>query len=194
MKILVAALLIILGSGSSAQSPGLQVDLWMDPVKAGSVLYKIEMKICEPRKMTNRGDWFAHDTSMIDFTSLKSSDINCDPYLNDAVSTIVPSDEEKILNHFEFSNQVFAWEKIFVFRITSPSSRRQATAMYIIIPMKYKSFVTTINIKDVVFQPGKVIFLTDIKGRYDRKKLSFTRSLKKINATELKNFPLRGIL
>ncbi|HMK04896.1 MAG TPA: hypothetical protein VK489_11920 [Ferruginibacter sp.] len=190
MKIFVAAFLIILSFDSPAQSPGLRIDVWMDPVKAGSVRYKIEMKICEPRKMTNRGDWFAHDTSVIDFGSLKPADINCDAYFNDAASTIVPADEDQLFNHFEFNNQVFAWEKILVFRISNPSS----SSMFIIIPMRYKSFRTTINIKDVVFQPGKVIFLTDIKGRYDRKKLSFNRSLKKVRAVELKSFSLKGIL
>lgn len=195
MKKLVTFFILLFDLAAAAQSPGLTINLWMDFDKARSTHYRISMKICEPGKVTNRGDFFAHDTSAIDFTSLKPADINCDDYFDDGMPTLISGGEpEKPFNWFKFSNQVFAWEKIFVFRISDTTSKPRKPDMYIVIPMKYKSFRTTIDIKDIVFQPDKVIFLADLKGRYDDEKLSFRRSLKKIIGVDKKNFPLKGIL
>ncbi len=195
MKKLFTFFILLFDLTAAAQSPGLTINLWMDPDKARSIHYRISMKICEPRKKTNRGDWFAHDTSAIDFTSLKASGINCEDYFDDGMSTLISAGEtEKPYNWFKFSNQVFAWEKILVFRISDTSSKYKFADMYIVIPMKYKSFRTTIDIKDVWFQPGKLIFLSDIKGRYSDEKLSFKRSLKKTRGTDARSFSFRGIL
>ncbi len=108
----------------SAQSPYLSLIVKMDPIKSSDVRYKIEMKICEPKKMNERGSWFSHDTSSIDFASLKSDDINGGGYLDKGTTTLISGkDEGPTFNQFEFSGQVFAWEKIFVFRISNRSSR-----------------------------------------------------------------------
>lgn len=51
----------------SGQSPYLSILVKMDSINADGTRYKIEMNICEPKKMTERGNWFTHDTSAIDF-------------------------------------------------------------------------------------------------------------------------------
>lgn len=195
MKKLFTFIILLFDLAAAAQSPGLTINLWMDFDKARSTHYRISMKICEPGKMTDRGDFFAHDTSTINFTALKPGDINCANYFDDGMPTLISGEEpEKPYNWFKFSNQVFAWEKIFVLRISDTTSKARYADMYIVIPMKYKSFRTSIDIKDIIFQPGKVIFLADLKGRYDDEKLSFRRSLKKIIGVDKKNFSLKGIL
>jgi hypothetical protein len=145
--------------------------------------------------MTERGSWFSHDTSTIDFTSLKINDIDCGEYFDKGIGELLTYNKEEIpFNKFQFSNQVFAWENIFVFRISNWSSRGWHPGMYIVIPMKYKSFRTHIDISDIEFQSGKVVFLTNANTFYDEKKLNIRQSLKDAKATELESFHLREFL
>lgn len=179
----------------SAQSPYLSILLKMDSVKAENTRYKIEMKICEPKKMTERGDWFTHDTSTINFVSLKADDINCGKYFDKGIGEPLSYNKEEIpFNKFEFSNQIFAWEKIFVFRISNWSSRGWHPEMYVVVPMKYKSFVTYINLSELEFQSGKVIFLTDLNNKQKGMYLTITHSLKDHNSVDVKDFLLKKIL
>jgi len=198
MKYFLPIIAILIQLSVTAQSPYLSILLKMDSVKADGTRYKIEMNICEPKKMTERGDWFSHDTSAIDFASLKSNDIACGGWFDKGMPTLISGEEEKKINQFEFGNQVFAWEKIFVFRISNMSSRGWQPEMYIVMPMKYKSFVTHIKLNDLEFQPGKVIFLNDMKGIYDETNasnhLSFNQSLKNEKGVDVKTFPLKGCL
>ena len=203
MKLPVTGFILLFHLATSAQSPSLSILLKMparqsvsggDSAKTESIRYKIEMKICEPKKMTERGGWFTHDTSKIDFPSLKPDDINCGEYFDKGTPTLISGKEEEKFNQFEFSGQVFAWEKIFVFKISNISSRAWWPEMYVIMPVRYKSFITQINLTDIEFQSGKVIFLTDLKGTYDEKKLSFTQSLRNKEGVDVKNFPLKEIL
>ncbi|HKC35744.1 MAG TPA: hypothetical protein VKB95_06765 [Chitinophagaceae bacterium] len=171
----------------------------MDSVKAEGKRYKIEMNICKPKKMTERGSWFSHDTSTIDFTSLKSNDIECGGYFDKGMPTLISGPEEKLpFNQFQFSGQVFVWEEIYIFKISDQSSKGWMPEMYIMIPMKYKSFWTHIDITNIEFQSGKVIFLKDLKGVYGEtdgtKILSFNRSLKNEKGVDVKTFPLRELL
>jgi len=110
----------------------------------------------------------------------------------------VRGEEEKFFNRFKFSNQVFAWEKIFVFRISNRSSRGWWPPMYIVMPMKYKSFVTHITLTDIVFQSGKVIFLTNYNAFYNdsenMKFLDIDQSLKNYKTVDVKIFPLQELL
>ncbi len=156
MKILIVGFTVIFNLTVTAQSPYLSILVKMDSVKAESTQYKIEMKICEPKKMTERGDWFTHDTSTIDFVSLKTNEIDCGKYFDKGIGEPLTYNKVEIpFNKFEFSNQLFAWEKIFVFRISNWSSRGWQPEMYIVMPMKYKSFVTYIKLTDVEFQSGQ---------------------------------------
>ena len=193
MSLLVLSKLI-----TTAQSPILTINVLMDSVKTDGIRYKIEMNICEPKKMTERGGWFSHDTSAIDFTALKANDIECGGYFDDGMPTLISGEEEKFFNRFKFSNQVFAWEKIFVFRISNRSSRGWWPPMYIVMPMKYKSFVTHITLTDIVFQSGKVIFLTNYNAFYNdsenMKFLDIDHSLKNYKTVDVKTFPLQELL
>ncbi len=198
MKGLLPAALILLNFCASTQSPGLTINVIMDSIKAGGTRYKIEMNICNPKRMTERGSWFSHDTSTIDFASLKANDIECGGYFDKGTPTLISGEEEELFNRFKFSNQVFAWEKIFFFRISNQSSRGWWLPMYIVIPIKYKSFTTHIDITAIEFQSGKVIFLKDLKGVYGEtngaKHLSLKQSLKNEKGVEVKSFPLKDLL
>lgn len=178
-----------------AQSPYLTIKAVMDSTKAAFIRYKIEMKICDPVKMTQKGSWFSHDTSTIDFASLKMNDITCGEYFDCWKSGLMNgAKENKIFNLFEYSNQVFAWEKIFVFKISNFSSRAWWPEMYIVIPIRYKSFLTHIDLTDIEFLSGKVVFLTELNASYDESKLNIQQSLKDAKAVEVRGFPLEGLL
>ena len=199
MKYLPIAFIFGFNLSLSGQSPYLSMLVKMDSVKTEGTRYKIEMNICEPKKITERGNWFTHDTSTIDFASLKANDIECGGWFDKGMPTLISGEEEETpFNQFQFSGQVFVWEKIFVFRISNYSSRGWVPEMYIVMPMKYKSFWTHIDITDIEFQPGKVIFLNDLKGIYGEtngaKQLSFNQSLKNEKGVDVKTFPLKGCL
>jgi len=198
MKYFLSITTILFQLSVTAQSPYLSILLKMDSINADGIRYKIEMNICEPKKMTQRGNWFTHDTSAIDFTSLKPNDIKCGDWFDKGMPTLLSGEEEKKINQFEFGNQVFAWEKIFVFRIACASCRGWNPEMYIVMPMKYKSFVTHIKLNDLEFQSGKVIFLKDMKGDYGEtdgsKHLSFNQSLENEKGVDVKTFPLKELL
>jgi hypothetical protein len=198
MRYLSLILVFIIHSNVSAQSPYLSILVKMDSIKAASTRYKIEMKICAPKKMTERGGWFTHDTSKINFASLKAESIECGEYFENGMPTLLSGEEEKKINQFEFANQVFAWENIFVFRISNASSRGWQPEMYVVMPMKYKSFVTHIKLNDIEFQSGKVIFVTNYNGFYNdsgnMKYLDIDQSLKNFKSVDVKNFSLKTIL
>jgi hypothetical protein len=168
----------------------------MDSAKPEFTKYKIEMKFCEPRNMTERGDWFSHDKSKIDFGSLKSKDISCSEYSlsNEGLIQLSGKKEDDEFNSYKFSGQVFAWEKILVFKISNWSSRGWWPEMYVVIPVKYKSFITHLTLTDLVFQSGKVIFLSDLKPEYKESKLIINHSLKNENSISTSKFNLKDIL
>ena len=180
---------------AKAQSPHLGMLVLMDSAKTGSVRYLIEMKICEPKQGTGRGDWFSHDTSTIDFRSLKNGDTSCGEYFSKGEPDLISGgNNDPVYNKFTFSNQVFAWEKIFVFRISNASSRGWVPGMFIVMPMPYKSFVTKVVLKDIPFQSGKVIYLDKLNASYERSALLIDQSLKDSKGVELKEFSGKGIL
>ena len=167
----------------------------MDSIKADGIRYKIEMKICEPKKMTNYSDWFSHDTSKINFGSLKAIDIKCGEFFDKGLPTLISGEEEeKPINQFEFGNQYYAWEHIFIFRISNLSSRGWNPDMFIVMPMKYKSFRTRIDLTGIEFQPGKVIFLTEYFSSYDDSRLIVNQSLKGHPSIDTKTFQLEELL
>jgi hypothetical protein len=196
MKILFCILEILVCQWVFAQSPSLSINVLMDSAKAQFTWYKIEMKICEPQKMTKRGDWFSHDTSAIDFASLKAEDITCGEYFtsNEGLIQLSGEKKEKTFNTYEYSGQLFAWGKIFVFKIANWSSRAWWPEMYVILPVKYKSFVTSIYLTGIEFQSGKVIFISDLHASYDKKGLMINQSLANEKTVEVKDFPLKNLL
>jgi len=195
MKYLLLSCTVFIKLVSIGQSPYLSMLVKMDSAYGNNYRYKIEMKMCKPKKMTERGDWFTHDTSTIDFAALKVNDIECSKYFDKGIGEPLTYDKEKVpFNKFIFSNQVFAWENIFVFRISDWSSRGWNPEMYIVIPIKYKSFLTHIDITDIEFLSGKCVFLTDANAFYDEKKLNMRQSLKDQKGIEVKDFALKELL
>jgi len=185
---------LFIGGNAPGQSPHTSIFVKMDSLKAVSTHYKIEMKICEI-KSSERGGWFTHDTSKINFNTLKTSDLSCGEYFEKGLPTLISGQEEKEpINQFEYGNQLFAWEHIFVYKISNMSSRGYMPEMYIVVPVKYKSFRTKIDISDIEFQSGKVIFITDLEGKYDDKILTLSQSLKNKKGIYEKDFPLKDIL
>jgi hypothetical protein len=195
MKSLLATMFFLNSLVVGGQSPYLSILLKMNSARANGKDYKIEMKVCEPKNISDRGDWFSHEISKIDFASLKSDEINCGEYFDKGTAELISGEEEeKSFNEFKYANQVFAWEKIFVFRISNWPSRGEKPEMYIVIPMKYKSFVTSIKLSDIEFHSGKVIFVTDFKTSQDGMYLNIDQSLKNQKITDLKDFPLKEVL
>jgi hypothetical protein len=137
-----------------AQSPYLVVNLAMDSVKAGATHYKMDMKLCQPVNGTAIKDHFSNEHSTIDFKALTEKGIRCGDYIS--------NEETHGFYNFHFGNQVFAWEKILICRIVNWSSANWQEPMYLVLPVKMKSFVTGINIKNIVYQSGKLIWLEDI--------------------------------
>jgi hypothetical protein len=167
----------------------------MDSIKADGISYKIEMKICEPTKMTKYSDWFSHDTSKINFNSLKANDITCGDFFDKGMPTLISGeDEEKPINQFEYGNQFYAWEHIFIFRISNMSSRGWHPEMYIVMPVKYKSFRTRIDLSGIELQSGKIIFLTEYAAAYNDSKLYINQSLKEYTGVDTKTFQLKELL
>jgi hypothetical protein len=87
MEKLLFGLILLFNLPATAQSPHLSIWVKMDSVKAEGTRYKIEMKMCKPKKMTELGSWFSHDTSTIDFASLKVNDIDCVEYFDKGMPT-----------------------------------------------------------------------------------------------------------
>ncbi len=195
MKIVLLGFTTLLSLSAFTQTPYLSILLKMDSVKSEGTRYKIEMKICEPNKMTERGDWLTQDTSKIDFGSLKTNEIDCGEYSEKGKPDLISGDKEKPrYNQYEFSNQVFAWEKIFVFKISNQSSRGWIPEMYLVMPMKYKSFITYIKLNDLEFQSGKVLFLSDFQMSKKGMSTSIEQSLKDHKTEEIKKSSLKELL
>lgn len=195
MKSFLLGILILLHLTATAQSPYLSILVKVDSLISESTRYKIEMKICEPKKMTKYSDWFSHDTSKINFSLLKANDFKCGEFFDKGLPTLISGEEEeKPNNQFEFGNQYFAWEHVFVFRISNTSSRGWEPEMFIVMPMKYKSFRTRIDLTDIKFQPGKVIFLIEYTSAYDDSKLIVQQSLKDHTGIKVETFPLKELL
>lgn len=186
MKKLSLILTICFYNVAFAQSPGLIVNLTMDSLKTGAVHFKIEMKICKPVNTSAINGYFTNDKSTIDFKKLTEKDITCGKYI-DNYETAYP------FYHFRYGNQVFAWEKIIVMKI-SASTRNWREPMYVILPVKIKSFVTFIEIKDVSFEGGKFIWL-DEEGKIEPdKNQHLSASLKNNKGIDTDSCTLKKVL
>jgi len=188
---------LLFSSNLFAQSPYLNIEVKMDRYMSEQTNYRIAMKICDPVKKTDKGDWFTKDTSAIDFLHLKTDGFNCgdytyiegkDDYAGGGISTK--------FNLYQFGNQVFAWEKLLVFRIANYSSRGWQPEMYVVLPMKYKAFLSHVELTDINFESGKVIYLSDPVAYYaaEGSRLTIEQSLRNEKLIALDNFPLKDIL
>ena len=195
MKTRITILLLLVHSLAFSQSPYLSVVLKMDSTRYLKESFQIEMKMCEPKKHTAAGNWFSPDTSTLVFSKLKAGELSCGQYFDLGKPTPINGEGEmKKKNEFAFGNQVFAWEKIIVFRISSESSASQQSSMFVVMPVRYKSFVTNISLSDVHFKPGKVFFLDDYPHTKNGNDLSVNLSLKDHPPVSTKGFALKHIL
>lgn len=170
-----------------AQSPGLIVNLTMDSLKTGAVHFKIEMKICEPVNKSAINGYFTNDRSTIDFKKLTVKDITCGRYI-DNYETAYP------FYHFRYGNQVFAWEKIIVWKISNISSRDWQKPMYLVLPVKIKSFITYIEIKDIEFRADTFIWLDEEGKINEDKRQHLSVSLKNRKGIDTDSCTLKKIL
>jgi hypothetical protein len=170
--------------GAIAQSPGLIIHFDVDSIKADGLNFKIEMKFCEPLKRTQSKSYFTNDSSTIDFKKLDAKDISCESYISNYNSNAY---------HYYFSNQVFAWEKIIIWKLSAASGDWKEP-MYVILPVKIKSFVTFITVKDVAFEPGKFIWI-DEEGKVESNSgRNFLFSLKNRKGLDTDKCSLKKIL
>jgi hypothetical protein len=129
---------------------------------------------------------FSGDTSKIDFTKLSANDFS----YSESISTDNPYRPQ--LNNFSYSNQVYAFEKILVLRITNRSSAGLMPAMFVIVPIKYESFVTFVQLRDIVFESGAIIYLDKLPNKRDKENhLAINESLKNYPTMRLKQLPLK---
>jgi len=187
MKKLLFALAFFYCHDAFGQSPALIADLTMDSIKTGAVHFKIEMKLCEPVDKSPVNGVFTNDRSTIDFKALTENNITCGRYIDNY------EDDHPFYN-FRYGNQVFAWEKIIIWKIMNISSRALHEPMYIILPVKIKSFITYIEIKDIAFEGGKFIWL-DEEGVINKEKTQhLLASLKNRKGIDTDKCSLKKIL
>lgn len=169
-------LLLIVAAKLNAQSPYLSVKVKMDSIKTTSTAYLLEIKFCEPKRTTERGSWFTHDTSDINFGSLKEDEVRCNSFFKNGDGIEILSGGQRFdkYNAFDYGNQVFAWEKIIVFRISDTSDTDKKNAMYLVIPVVYKSFITSVNISGIEFQAGQVVMIDKPNAEYINNRLVMT--------------------
>jgi hypothetical protein len=143
MRFLFTLSLLLPGSFTIAQSPAYNIVLQL---KDTVTPYSIEMKFCKPKQQTRFKDWFAHDTSKINWEKLKPAGYTCGDYLTGETF------DNKRPNSFKSANQAMVWENVLVFKITSRFGNSKP--MYILVPIFIQSFVTSVAITDVPFKPG----------------------------------------
>jgi hypothetical protein len=148
----------------------------MDEASIQHTAFLLEMKFCEPKKTTEQGNWFDKDTSSINFKALKADDVFSSDFFKNGEGKEVLTGNYTFdkYNVFDYGNQVFAWEKIIVFRITDTAAVNKMNAMYIVLPVINKSFVTAIVLPDITFQPGKVIWMDKVSSVYNKNRLTIS--------------------
>lgn len=193
MKKTAIILCLAISMAASAQSPYLSVMAAMDGEESKNKQYKIELKFCQPVKMTGKGSWFTRDTSAINFGALKTEGVTCGGYSGNGDGTEVLSGNKKFAkyNFYEYSNQVFAWELMLVFRITDSTAGATKPPMYIVLPIKYKSFVTHVTLDSISFYPGKVIFIDQATASYQGNALYITSTSKSSTGIPIKESPVK---
>jgi len=170
----------------NAQSPYLSVKAIMLRDSIYDADYSIELQICSVKKGPANSKLFSGDTTKIDFTKLLPGDFN----YSEPISGSNPHQPQ--LNKFSYSNQVYAFEKILILRIMNRSSAGLMPAMFVVIPIKYESFVTFVEISNIVFESGEIIYLDKVPNKRDKEKhLVINESLKHYPSISMKEFPLK---
>lgn len=166
----------------------------MDTAGKSNARYVIAMKLCSLKKPSPHKDWFGFEKSKVNFESLTPAGVKCGEYIvnGGGLEYLAGDPGLNPFNEYEYGNQNFAFEYILVFRITD-SSAKESPPMFVVFPVKYKSFVTNVSLASVPFQAGKVIYLKE--ADVDRSSsLRLKASLKKTKGIAVKDFRLKEIL
>ncbi|MGZ8544028.1 MAG: hypothetical protein ACXWV0_01980 [Flavisolibacter sp.] len=163
----------------SAQSPYLSIDASMDADELDGAEYRMVGSFCLPVQPSVTKTVYGKDTSSISFKSLERHMIRCGQVFE-------TNDPDLPFNKFKYGNQQSGYEKIIVIRVIKLNAGMQAS-MQIIVPVPYQSFLTFIKIRDIIFLPGKTIWIdlpdTRVKGN-----LNVNITMKEFSYTEHK-FP-----
>jgi hypothetical protein len=148
--------------------------------------YGMELQICSIKKGSSNIKLFSGDTSEIDFAKLSTNDFSCSEFIS------TPDSYRPQLNNFSYGNQVYTFEKILVLCITNRSSAGLMPAMFVIVPIKYESFVTFVLLRNIVFQSGEMIYLDKLPNKRDKERhLVINESLKDYSTMSIKQFPMK---
>lgn len=196
MKYLLSIYILCANLEAISQTPYLWVRFKMDSIQSSSSSYTIKMKICDLANPSDKGDWLTADTSGTDFNTLHAKDIICQDYRASYEGVEYLSGEKPVVkdSEFEYSNQTFAFEKILVFKIVNESSARILPPMYIVFPVRYKSFATGIRINGVVFDDGKAILVENTDAKREGMSILLETSLLDRKGVNVKDFRLKEIL
>lgn len=177
----------------NAQSPGLAIDVNMNGKDTVGKRLFIEMRLCTLKQESEKGSWFSKDTSTINFNNLTSVDFDCSKYMYNGEGKEVLNGNGQFTryNQFTYSNQVYAWEKIIVIRITNTNPGNNQKPMFIIMPVKNKSFVTTIVFEKVPFRSNSIFYIEDATAMYKKTNLYLTANLEKYTPVPVENCHLK---
>ncbi len=159
-----------------AQSPYLSFEAMMDADHLEGEKFRLVASFCMPVQPSAVKTVYGKDTSSISFKSLEKHMIKC--------SSFFESDSTGD-NVFSYGNQNFGYEKIIVLRVIRLNQEMES--MQMIVPLRYQSFLTFIRIRDIVFMPGKTIWI-DLPDTRERGSLKVNISMKEYAYTEQK-FP-----
>ncbi|HRX92868.1 MAG TPA: hypothetical protein P5158_02075 [Chitinophagaceae bacterium] len=170
------------------QSPYLAVRVEMDSTEQHTD-YSIEMRVCTPVNAIKTSDWFTPDTSTINFSEIGKDALQYDAFKS-TDDFYRNKSGGKLYNRFRYGNQVFAWEKILVFRITNHSSRGLQPPMFIVLPMIYKSFISTVTLTNIIYQSGHIVFLDKPAAYYKDDRLYIKQSIPLYSGKRYRELPI----
>jgi hypothetical protein len=105
--------------------------------------YKIEVTTCqfEYDPVIPSGDyWFGKDTSLLNWDNIPDT----------MIQKLICNTAETKGSNYEYSNQAMVWENICAIKII----RNLSDTMFIVFPVKIKSFVTFIKLGVIPFKRG----------------------------------------
>lgn len=187
-------LVLFTSESALAQSPYLSVRLVMDTAGMSDAQYVIHMKFCSLKKPSQLEDWFSFEESKVNFETLPVSGVECGNYTENGggLEYLTGNPGLNPYNKYGYGNQKFAFETILIFRIADSSARKDSP-MYIVFPVKYKSFVTGISFDKVPFQPGKVLYIEEA-GIDHSSRLRLSASFKELKGVLIKDFRWKELL
>src|SRR5215213_4910262 len=186
LKYFIIILVSFLKTELAAQSPYLSLTAKMADDETAFRKYRIELKMCSIKNKKGFSRVFSGDTSKIDFTKLERNDFSCTGFFKEDRST------DDVLNTFSYGNQFYTYETVLILRFTDMSSRGWHAPMFIVIPVRYESFVTFIELNDIFFKSGKIIYLESLRDTRNKDKhLLIKESLKNYSAISYDELPIK---